>query len=297
MTDRWPAAVLACATVLALLRCAAAAEPDPVDYFPLDVGWRWDYEVHKQQTQHLKIDPDTREPRVWEIEETVTRRIPARSPRFPRHRPVYRFVEDVVERNRTMGTTIEARMVRLVSRDDTRVLMHAQRFVGIRGVPALWQSYDEPPVLFDASPERDAVEPVDAHAFWQYTITSRFVESSIEAGSVEVPAGTFEDCLLVVSELTFEAPSQAEVLPWTAKTDVECTSWFAPGVGLVRQTMLIVAYRELPFGEVTPLFGADGGEWFVQEPRLLEFVWSETLTRELVSYVEGTEGTSGSPAP
>ncbi len=271
--------------LLAVPAGGADAQPGAApEWYPLEVGRQWTYEIRKQRSWADEMSIAPRPGRDEELVGSAVRRVAGTSPRFPWLAPVYRVVEEVQEKNPRLGTTRRAELIQLLSRDGPRTLLLAHRVIRPDEAFSAWRDAPEPIVLLDPqAPDGEGAAFDDLPPMANATARSSRLEQELEPEPVETPAGTFEGCLRVVVQTDFEIRGEPGD-PWDAHTEAVSTSWYADGVGLVRKTTDIVVWKRV--GELPPGFYDQPGErdWR-DELQHAEFeVSRESATRTLTSY-------------
>jgi hypothetical protein len=227
--------------LLAMPLLVSAGEVE--DYFPIRVGASWTYHISKQRTTTLAERT---------VEERITgqsvERVVKPSDEFSYGAPVYILSQDISEENHTTGRKTVLRIESHVSAEPHQVLLHGQLIRGASRIESKLTRF-EPPVAMLKLPIPAPGEPFPSvMRSHRMTVDSRPYERAEE--TLKTPVGEFR-CLRISSRgpVTGELPGKPTVTITTGS--VEATSWFASGVGLVRQVEVISVNFELPNGVKT----------------------------------------------
>ena len=159
--------------------------------------------------------------------------------------PVYIVSQHISEENHTTGRKSVVRIESHVSAEPHQVLLHGQVIRGALESRARLTRF-EPPVAMLKLPIPAPGEPfpsvMRSHGM---TVDSRPYERAEE--TLKTPVGEFR-CLRISSRgpVTGELPGMSPVR--ITEGSVEATSWFAKGVGLVKQVQVLSMNFELPNG-------------------------------------------------
>ena len=208
-----------------------ADEPlEPMSYFPVDVGRRWNYEVNYDLIGITRCGSGFQKSegrhKEW-IEAS------------DRGEGVVVRVHERRETNRDTARVTEGTVRAELQVGPDEILLLAETSDGIGGMPVGRQVYDPPvPVFESLEGMRERTEPYVSEGFGVRTETT-VVDTAFE--TVDTPAGTFEDCLKVttsgqVGEFEFEDGMRIHDVILTV------TSWYAPGVGLVKEIKYFKGY-------------------------------------------------------
>jgi hypothetical protein len=210
------------------------------EFFPIRVGASWTYHISKERTTNLAERP---------VEERITgqsvERVVKPSDEFSYGAPVYILSQHITEENRTTGRKSVVTLESHVSAEPHQVLLHGQVIRGASGMETKLTRF-EPPVALLRLPIPAPGEPfpstMRSHGM---TVDSRPYEQADE--TLKTQAGEFR-CLRISSHgpLTGELAGTAPIRITTGS--VEETSWFARGVGLVKQVQVLSMNLELPNG-------------------------------------------------
>jgi hypothetical protein len=210
-------------------------------YLPLAEGREWSYEVTKTRKYVL---PDRE--MTQRVTGTSTERCERSEGVVDAQVPVFVVNQKLSETNETTGKATTATIQSYLSSEQDQILMHAQR---IQGAPVLKSELEEfvPPVAVLKLPLPGPGEPYPSVLKSQgLTIDLRPFESGTE--TVETAAGSFQDCLQIRSRGplsgSLSGPPQVPV----SEGSIEETSWFAKGVGLVKQVQVIRMTVKFPDG-------------------------------------------------
>ncbi len=200
--------------VCAVAALLGACSPAPVDYFPLNAGAVWIYERVTETPQGRDHDELT-------IEVLGKRRL-AQGDSFVRRNSLgneYYFRRDTTGTYRVAKRTV----VELKPRADPapRYVLKTPYRVGTE-----WRNDSHPYLLERTLPYRERFNREITFRMG-YTIVATDV-------SVEVPAGRFERCLKVRGEGVVNV--YADPVMGVVEVPVTVEEWYAPGVGLVKQT-------------------------------------------------------------
>ena len=219
----------------------SAAEVE--EYFPVRVGASWTYHISRERVTTVgeKI-----------VEERITgqsvERVVKLSDEISYGAPVYILSQDISEENHMTGRKTVASIESHVSAEPHQVLLHGQLIRGASRIESKLTRF-EPPVAMLKLPIPAPGEPfpsvMRSHGM---TVDSRPFERAEE--TLKTPVGEFR-CLRISSRgpVTGELPGMSTVR--ITEGSVEATSWFAPGVGLVKQVQVLNLNLELPDGVTT----------------------------------------------
>jgi hypothetical protein len=226
---------------LALLAASLLVGTGEVEeFFPIRVGASWTYQISKERTTTLAERA---------VEERITgqsvERVVKPSDEFSYGAPVYILSQHITEENHTTGRKSGVTLESHVSVEPHQVLLHGQVIRGASGMETKLTRF-EPPVALLRLPIPAPGEPfpsmMRSHGM---TVDSRPYERADEMLKTRV--GEFR-CLRISSRgpLTGELAGTAPIRITTGS--VEEISWFARGVGLVKQVQLLSMNLELPNG-------------------------------------------------
>lgn len=219
-----------------------AAEVPVAEYLPLVEGRGWRYEIDKVRTFTLGDQAI-----VHEIDGTSVERVVDRSRDVEYAAPVYVLRQEVDELNLSTGQTVTGTIESHLSSEPGQVLLHAQR---VGGAAAGDDELDRLPapvaVLKLPLPAEGAPYPSRLESRGM-TIDARPYEQGVE--TVETSAGTFADCLRVTSRGPVSGALPGNPPTPILDGSVEETSWYAKGVGLVKQVQLLRIKTELEDGQ------------------------------------------------
>jgi hypothetical protein len=230
--------------ILALLAAPLlVSATDVEEYFPIRVGASWTYHMSKERVTTVgdKI-----------VEERITgksvERVVKLSDEISYGAPVYVLSQDVSEENHMTGrkpvVTIESHM----SVQAHQVLLHAQLIRGASRIESELTRF-EPPVAMLKLPIPAPGEPfpsvMRSHGL---IVDSRPYERAEEA--LRTSVGELR-CLRISSRgpVTGELPGMPPVR--ITNGSLEATSWFAKGIGLMKQVQVLNLNLELPNGVTT----------------------------------------------
>jgi hypothetical protein len=226
---------------LLLLTCPLKTGAGEVEeLLPIRLGASWTYSVSKDRV--TTIDGRVVEERITgQTVEKVTRR----SEDFSYRAPVYVLAQEIAEENQNNGRKRAFTLESHLSVEPAQVLMHGQFNRGAPGMEAKLTRF-EPPVAVLKLPIPKPSEPFPSIMRSQgVTIDSRPYERADE--TVKTPAGEFS-CVRISSRGsvsgTFPAPAPLRITTGS----IEETSWFAKGVGIVKQVQVLTLSFELPNG-------------------------------------------------
>jgi hypothetical protein len=218
------------------------ASSEVADYLPLAEGREWSYQVTKTRMYAFP----GRE---------VAQRLTGRSTEqckssqgvVDTQSPVFLWIQRISEIEETTGKASTTRIETYLSSEPDRVLMHAQKIEGAQGLNSGLEQF-VPPVAVLKLPLPAPGEPYPSK--WKSQgITLDLRPFEIGSETVETPTQAFRDCLRVKSRGplsgTMPGPQPIDVLDGS----VEETSWYAKGVGLVRQMQVIRMTLRLPDGQ------------------------------------------------
>jgi hypothetical protein len=224
--------------LLAAPLLVGAAEVE--EFFPIRVGASWTYHISKERATTLAERA---------VEERITgqsvERVVKPSDQFSYGAPVYILSQHITEENHTTGRKSGVTLESHVSAEPHQVLLHGQIIRGASGLETKLTRF-QPPVALLRLPIPAPSEPfpsvMRSHGM---TVDSRPYERAEE--TLKTPLGEFK-CLRISSRgrVTGEVAGTEPVRITTGS--VEETSWFARGVGLVKQVQVLSMNLELPNG-------------------------------------------------
>jgi hypothetical protein len=230
--------------ILALLAAPLLVSATEVEeYFPIRVGASWTYHISKERATTVgeKI-----------VEERITgqsvKRVVKPSDEISYGAPVYMLSQHLTEENHMTGRKSDVSVESHVSAEPHQVLLHGQLIRGASRIESSLSRF-EPPVAMLKLPIPAPGEPfpsvMRSHGL---TVDSRPYERAEE--TLKTPVGEFR-CLRISSRgpVMGEVPGKPTVT--ITEGSVEATSWFARGVGLVRQVEVLSLNFELPNGVKT----------------------------------------------
>jgi hypothetical protein len=210
------------------------------EFLPIRFGASWTYHILKERATTVAE-------RV--VEERITgqsvERVVKPSDDFSYGAPVYILSQDITEENNTTGRKSVVSLESHISAEPHQVLLHGQVIRGAPGKETKLTRF-EPPVALLRLPIPAPGEPfpsvMRSHGM---TVDSRPYEWAEER--MKTPVGEFR-CLRISSRgrVTGEVAATEPVRITTGS--VEETSWFARGVGLVKQVQVLSMNLELPNG-------------------------------------------------
>ena len=212
------------------------------EYFPIRVGASWTYHISKERATTVgeKI-----------VGERITgqsvERIVKPSDEISYGAPVYMLSQHLTEENHMTGRKSDVSIESHVSAEPHQVLLHGHLIRGASRIESNLSRFE--PVAMLKLPIPAPGEPfpsvMRSHGM---TVDSRPYERAEE--TLKTPVGEFR-CLRISSRgpVTGELPGKPTVTITTGS--VEATSWFARGVGLVRQVEVLSVNFELPNGVKT----------------------------------------------
>jgi hypothetical protein len=213
------------------------------EYFPISVGASWTYQVSRERSTTVAERAVEERITGWSVERVVKS-----SDQISYGAPVYTLSQDISEENHTTGRKTVASIESHVSAEPHQVLLHGQLIRGASRIERKLTRF-EPPVAMLKLPLPAPGEPfpsvMRSHGM---TVDSRPYERAEE--TLKTPVGEFR-CLRISSRgpVTGELPGKPTVTITTGS--VEATSWFARGVGLVRQVQVLNMTFALPNGVKT----------------------------------------------
>jgi hypothetical protein len=208
------------------------------EYFPIRVGASRTYYISKERTTTVgeKI-----------VEERITgqsvERVVKPSDEISYGAPVYMLSQHITEENHMTGRKSDVTIESHVSAEPHQVLLHGQLIRGASRIESKLSRF-EPPVAMLKLPIPALGEPfpsvMRSHSM---TVDSRPYERAEE--TLKTPVGEFR-CLRISSRgpVTGELPGMPTVK--ITQGSVEATSWYARGVGLVKQVQVINMTFKLP---------------------------------------------------
>jgi hypothetical protein len=229
---------------LALLAAPLLVSAGEVEeYFPIRVGASWTYQISKERATTV-------------VEKTVEERITGQSVErvvkpsneISYGAPVYMLSQHITEENHMTGRKSDVSIESHVSAEPHQVLLHGQLIRGASRIESNLSRF-EPPVAMLKLPTPAPGEPFPSvmrnHGL---IVDSRPYERAEEA--LRTSVGEFR-CLRISSRgpVTGELPGMPPVRITTGS--VEATSWFAKGIGLVKQVQVLNLNLELPNGVTT----------------------------------------------
>ena len=213
------------------------------EYFPIRVGASWTYHISKERATTVAERA---------VEERITGRSVERvvkpSDEISYAAPVYILSQHSSEKNHMTGRKSVVSIESHVSAEPHQVLLHGQLIRGASRIETKLTRF-EPPVAMLRLPIPAPGEPfpsvMRSHGM---TVDSRPYEPAEE--TLKTPVGEFR-CLRISSRgpVTGELPGMPTVR--ITEGSVEATSWFARGVGLVKQVQVLSLNLELPNGVKT----------------------------------------------
>ena len=205
---------LACATVALLLTGACSQAPDSDDYFPLDKGRHWSYQLTTLLDDHA--------PTVEAI--TIASRGPEN---MGGDAAVRRHVDSGIDYWLRSDKTGVYRIASRNPLDRFAIADEPHRYVLMRpyAVGTQWQALTTAYVLQRRSEVPKEIRRTHKPFAMTYTIEAL-------AETVQTPAGKFERCLRVAGRAAVRVYVDAQ-FSWR---DIGLTAreWYCPGVGLVR---------------------------------------------------------------
>jgi hypothetical protein len=227
---------------LAPVKAAAAAGSEVQEFMPLRDSREWNYRISKVRTY---VFPDRTTGQ--ELEGTSAERCTLSSGVIAVEMPVFVLTEQIKETNRTTGRISRVTIETYMSSEPDQILVHAQRIQGAPGIESELENFVPPPALLKLplpKPGEPYPSLLKAHGL---TLDSRPYDRGRE--TIETPAGTFEDCLRISSRgpVSGELPGP-QPIPIT-EGSLEETTWFAKGVGIVKQVQVLRMQMALPDGQ------------------------------------------------
>ena len=212
------------------LRAAAEPEEDSSRYFPLSEGREWEYSLVKDRV--------TREPgehKMLKIKGTVTETVVGPSLLLERRPPAYQLKVVLHETVGDLGVEFDATYLQHVSADGTYVLLHAlQPVVEGQEAPPKPKVDELGAVVYQLVEPPDSVDGYHRVTVLGTEFDLRTTDDRLDA--VQTPAGSFDGCLKIVQKGDVRGTVPGDRPMKIINGTLERTSWFAPGVGLVRQT-------------------------------------------------------------
>jgi len=219
----------------------AAAGSQVQEYLPLAEGREWSYQITKIRKY---VTPERA--MTQRLIGTSDERCEKSQGVLNLNVPVFLLLQKVNETNETTGRTSASTIRSYLSSEPDQVLLHAQNIEGAP-LPAELEKF-VPPVAVLKLPIPGPGEAYPSIMKSQgFTLDSRPYESAVE--SVETPAGNFKDCLRIKSRgpLSGKLPGPQPLT--VSDGSLEETSWFAKGVGVVKQIQVLRMTIELPNGQ------------------------------------------------
>jgi len=221
--------LLALLSLLFALPAIAEPEEDLDRYYPLSEGREWEYSLVKD-----RVIRETGAHQMLKFKGTVLEKVVGPSTLLERTPPAYQVEIDIQETLGDLGVEISGKFNEHVSVSGTYVLVHALQEV-VEGVEPPAPKVDE----LGAVRYQLVEPPKDVSGYHRITqlgveIDVRTVDTRHE--SVQVAAGTFDGCLRIVQKGDVRGTIQGEKPMKIINGTIERTTWFATGIGLVRQT-------------------------------------------------------------
>ncbi len=200
---------------------------DPMAFFPVETGRKWNYEIRREGAAVL---PNRTHEILWEGREKQW--FEEGSDAVDTDAPAFRQLIDSREVLQGSGLVNDHVRTYHLTLEPDRVLIHAAQIVGEREFTEELQRWEPALPLFQAP---DAAEPPEPVRAGMYGMTLSVVATSVEIETVETLAGTFEDCLKAT--VTGTMAGQLDDFPELGEMDVTVDEiqWLARGVGLVKQ--------------------------------------------------------------
>jgi hypothetical protein len=210
------------------------------EFFPIRVDASWTYHISKERTTTLAERA---------VEERITgqsvERVVKSSDEFSYGAPVYILSQHITEENHTTGRKRVVTLESHISAETHQVLLHGHVIRGVSGMEPKLTRFEPPPALLRLpipAPGEPFPSVMRTHGM---TVDSRPYERAEE--TLKTPVGEFR-CLRISSRgpVTGELAGTAPIRITTGS--VEETSWFARGVGLVKQVQVLSMNFEMPNG-------------------------------------------------
>lgn len=211
--NRRPAGRVALPLVAAVVLAACSQRPSTDDFFPLQPGLRWNYEVH----EHSAVTDARRELSIRNLG-TETR---------ADHRYTRRLASDG---NEYWLEVVDGRLQRsgLRTAIDREPRLDITPLTVLKMPPEVGQAWEIetwPYILERIEPFRERFSQDRSKR-----VEMRMQVTALDA-MVEVPAGRFENCLRLDGEAVLNVLADARI--GASEVPITQTEWYAPGVGLV----------------------------------------------------------------
>jgi hypothetical protein len=209
------------------------------EFLPIKVGASWTYHISKERTTTLAEKT---------VEERITGQsvegIVKRSDEFTHGAPVYVLSQQITQENHTTGQKSAVSIESHVSTEPDQVLLHGQLIRDAPGIETKLTRYEPPTALLKLpvpAPGESFPSVIQSHGM---TFDVRPYEQADE--TLKTPIGEFR-CLRISSRgpVTGKLSGTGSVI---TTGSVELTTWFARGVGLVKQVQVLGINLELANG-------------------------------------------------
>lgn len=227
------AALLLSILVLSLPAAAEPAGQDAARFFPLSEGREWEYSTVKDRV--------TREPgehQMLKIKGTLIETVVGPSTLLQRRPPAYQVKVVLHETLGDLGIEHQVTTLEHLSADGSYVLLHALQRVEEGGAEPPEPRVDElGAVVFQLVEPPESVDGYHRISGFGTEYELRTMEDRWDTATT--PAGTFEGCLRIRQKGDMRGTTADEKRMKIINGTIERTSWFAPGVGLVKQTHVV----------------------------------------------------------